>query len=191
MPPDATPPPESPPEVKTAEARYASQLYGLSRAATAGEGAARARLARLRRAVNRRGVDPLAYREVGDYLGDVPAEKRDTYLLIASLYALHAAKSEQPWRIGKGASLGASCRQARQSGSASMDLRFAALLDARREDLPYRLRQVVALLAAHDVGLRYDRLLEDLLVWDDPRREVQRRWAADYWTPVPRTSSAF
>ena len=164
------------------EERFARALQGLSIRASKGEGTARASLARLRRALGRRGVEPIAFREVGNYLGDVPEKQRDTYLLVAALFALHAAKSDAPWKIQRGSSFGASCKQARRNGSASMDLRFAALLDSRREDLPYRLRQVVSLLAAKGAGVRYDVLLSDLLDWENPRRVVQRRWAADYWT---------
>ena len=165
------------------EDRFVRALHGLSIRATKGEGTARARLARLRRALGRRGVEPIAFREVGEYLGGVPDDQRDAYLLVAALFALHAAKSESPWRIATDASFGTSCKQARD-GSGSMDLRFAALLDARREDLPYRLRQVIALCAAkkRSVGVRYERLLRDLLDWSHPSRSVQRRWAADYWT---------
>jgi CRISPR system Cascade subunit CasB len=175
----------SPPDSQTQEppeGQFARALQGLSIRATKGEGTARARLARLRRALGRRGVEPIAFREVGEYLGGVKAEERDTYLLVAALFALHAAKSDRPWYVREGSSLGLSCKQARK-GAISMDLRFAALLDARHEDLPYRLRQVVALLAAQGVGVRYDVLLRDLLDWDEPRRPVQSRWAADYWTP--------
>ncbi len=186
----AEPAPEASTDDTSAEAHFASTLYGSALRANKGEGSERARLARLRTAVGRRGVDPLAYREVGDALRDVPVGERDTYLLVASLFALHAGKSDRPWLIAKDATLGASCRQARRGGSVSMDLRFAALLDARRADLPFRLRQTVALLAAQDVGVRYDRLLRDLLAWDEPGRDVQRRWAADYWAPAPRTPSA-
>jgi len=177
---DAAPPPDS--QTETLPVRFARALQGLSIRATKGDGTARARLARLRRALGRRGVEPIAFREVGEYLGGAPSGHRETYLLVAALFALHAAKSDRPWFVREGASLGLSCRQAR-GGAVSMDLRFAALLDARREDLPYRLRQVVALLAAQGVGVRYDVLLDDLLAWDDPSRSVQRRWAEDYWTP--------
>lgn len=170
---------------------FASFLYGLAQAAASGEGTARARLARLRRAIRRRGVEPIAYREVGESMPPGLSEtEREAYLLVAALFALHAAKSEAPWKIKTDSSLGASCGQARRNGSVSMDLRFAALLDARSEDLPYRLRQVVALLAAQDVGVRYDVLLRDILRWEAPSREVQRRWAADYWAPSSRSTDS-
>jgi len=172
-------PPLEPPE------RFAKVLYGLSLAATAGDGTARARLARLRSAAFRRDVPPLAYRDIGEALGGVPAGQRDAYLLTATLYALHAGKSDQPWRVATEATLGASCRLARRTAAASLDGRFAALLDARPGDLPLRLRHVISLLATHGVGVRYERLLRDLLAWSAPGRPVQLAWAADYWAPAP------
>lgn len=183
LPPDPTPPPGDAQTEPDAPGQFARALMALSKEAAGGGGDARARLARLRRALDRRGVDPLAYREVGHLLADVPDGQRGSYLLVAALYAVHAAKSDAPWKVRTDASFGASCGHLRQSGSTSVDLRFAALLDARRVDLPYRLRQAVALLAANDVGVRYDRLLTDLLTWEAPDRAVQRAWAADYWTP--------
>lgn len=190
MPPDLDTPSIDSNDAKTARATdFFDALKGLSIRATKGEGTARATLARLRRQLDRRGVDPLAFREVGMYLNDVPPEEHDLYLLAAALFAQHAAKTDQPWFIRDQASLGASCRQARRDGSVSIDLRFAALLDARREDLPYRLRQIIALLAAGGIGVRYDRLIRDLQHWDDPSRCVQRAWSSDYWTSTTSTDS--
>jgi len=177
---------DSPVTAKSSTEAFADSLYSLSKRAPT-DGSARAALARLRRTLGRRGVDPMAYREVGPMLPrDLGERERETYLLVAALYAFHATKSDTPWfgeYVATGDSLGVSCSRLR-GNSGSMDLRFAALLDARREDLPYRLRQTIALLASHtnDVGVRYDRLLEDILAWDRPGRPVQRQWAADYWT---------
>lgn len=190
MPPDLDTPPQT--EADPAQ-RFTSFLHGLSKRAPS-DGTARAHLARLRRTLERRGVDLLAYREVGDHLpAGLSRDKQETYLLVAALYAIHAAKSGTPWSgdfVSKASNFGASCGRLR-GGSGSMDLRFAALLDARREDLPYRLRQAVALLAAskNDVGVRYDLLLRDLLRWDAPGRPVQRAWAEAYWTPRAHASS--
>jgi len=183
-------PPESSADARRAEERFTDYLHRLSEATLRGDGLSRARLARLRSALGRRGVDHVAFREVGVALpSGISEQDAETYLLVAALFALHAAKSDKPWYGGyvrKDDSLGASCRRLGR-GAGSMDARFAALLDARREDLAYRLRQVIALLAAHDIGVRYDVLLRDLLAWDDPRREVQRGWAADYWAPAGRS----
>ena len=182
----------------TPEERFAKRLHAFVEAAPT-DGSARASLARLRRALGRRGVEASAFREIGDAIPARRADQsedgyramQDAYLLAAALFATHAAKSDKPWYggyVGTASNFGASCGRLK-GGSGSMDLRFAALLDARSEDLPYRLRQVVSLLAANRdaVGVRYDLLLRDLLRWNAPGRPVQREWAAAYWTP--RSSS--
>lgn len=178
--------PQAPPETV-----FFGRLMRLSQSAAAGKGDARARLARLRRALGRRGVAPEAYREIGSALPhDLAPDQHQTYLLVAALFALHAAKSDEPWYggyVGTDSDFGASCR-ATGDGSGSMDQRFSALLEARPADLPYRLRQAVSLCAAKGAGVRYDLLLRDLIAWNDPLRSVQRRWAQSYW--APRTKSA-
>ena len=185
---------ESAPTPAPAEARasadpaeaFFKHLQSMSFAARDGDGDARARLARLRRCLDRRSATPEAFREIGPALPpNLSSDALETYLLVATLYALHAARSDEPWYggyVGKESGFGASCHAARD-GSGSMDARFSALLDARREDLPYRLRQAVALCASKEVGVRYDRLLRDLLAWNDPHRLVQRAWAQAYWAP--------
>ena len=182
--------PAAPTDVPSQEERFANHLYGLSQQAPT-DGTTRARLARLRGSLGRREVDLLAFRDIGEALpSGISEHARETYLLVAALYALHASKSDKPWYGGftsKTNTFGASCGRLR-GGAGSMDLRFAALLDARREDLPHRLRQAVSLLAAskNGVGVRYELLLRDLLAWNTPGRPVQRAWAAAYWTPASR-----
>ncbi len=175
--------PVSPPE------RFVRGLYAIEQAAQGGSSDARARLARLRRALGRDGVDYRALAEVGHLLprqdgAALPECDLDTYLLVAALYALQAAGSSGTRGARATTSFGASARWLRRElsvGQESLDRRVGALLDARREDLPYRLRQVVTLMGAHPVGVRYDTLLADLLHWSDPGRDVQRLWARDYW----------
>lgn len=207
-----TPPPEPAPDpavLPSAETRdpadaYFGRLQSLSRQALSGQGDARARLARLRRCLGRRGVAPEAFRELGDALpnqsalaalaqeaGVSPDRALDDALLVGALYAVHAAKSDEPWYGGyvtAASTFGTSCRAAKD-GSGSMDQRVSALLDARRSDLPYRLRQAVALCAAKGAGVRYDGLLRDLLRWDAPGRPVQRAWAQAYWAPFTLPTS--
>ncbi len=190
-------PPDLPPEAAPPDERlephvaFANGLYRMVSDANEGVGDARGRLARLRRSLGRRGVEPSAIAEVGHLLPRFPDDPDgadrvlDAHLWVAALFAVHAAKMETPWfgsYVGRESSFGTSCHRLRPS-SASADQRFAALVDARWEDLPYQLRQVVGLLAASDVGVRYEHLLRDLLRWDAPRRPVQRAWSLDYWAP--------
>ena len=178
--------------------RFAGGLYAIDQAAQGGSTGARASLARLRRALGRRGVEPTALAEVGDFLpwmpDGLPEEEvdkiLDIYLLVAALYALQASGSGGTAGAQRGSSFGTAANWLqrvlsdgkRDRRNPGLDLRFSALLDARRDDLPYRLRQVVTQMAAHPVGLRTDQLLYDLLRWGHPDRAVQRRWARDYWT---------
>ena len=199
---DAEPDATEPEAAGDAAAAFFGRLMGLSKRATKGEGDARARLARLRRCLDRRGVSAEAFREIGDLLPSAEAlaemarsagvpepyaadRALQAALLVGALYAVHAAKADEPWYgsyVKAGGTFGASCRAA-GDGSGSMEQRFSALLDARREDLPYRLRQAVALCAAKGAGVRYDVLLRDLLRWDAPGRPVQRAWAQAFWAP--------
>ena len=171
--------------------RFAGGLYAIDQAAQGGSAGARASLARLRRALGRRGVEPTALAEVGHLLpwmddGEPLADSvLDTYLLVAALSAVRASGSGEARGAREDTSFGGSARWLRRElgvGQGSLDLRFNALLDARREDLAYRLRQIVTQMAAHPVGLRTDQLLYDLLRWDSLDRAVQRRWARDYYT---------
>ena len=189
--PDPEPVPPTPDQPLGPHDSFANGLYRMASEAKEGIGDGRGRLARLRRSLSRRGVAPVAIAEVGGLLPRLPEDAEgadrvlDTHLWVAALFATHATKMDAPWYggyVAKGASFGTSCNKLRSS-SASVDQRFAALLDARWEDLPYRLRQIVSLLAASDVGVRYERLLEDLLAWDKPGRPVQRAWSLDYWAP--------
>jgi CRISPR system Cascade subunit CasB len=108
------------------------------------------------------------------------------YYLVAGLFAWHP----QRWlgeEAGSRPSLGASlARLRRQTQSDSAERTTVALLNSHRDDLAERLRRAVALLRSHDVPVDWAQLLRDLLRWHLPSREVQRRWARDFWgTPSP------
>jgi CRISPR system Cascade subunit CasB len=98
------------------------------------------------------------------------------HYLVAALWAAH-------WRQGRaGARLPlARAAAAHQvaSGSASTEQRFINLLDADVDQLPYRLRQMAALLK--DQSIDFDLLLENLLYWNDDRKRTQSRWAKDFY----------
>ena len=80
----------------------------------------------------------------------------------------------------------AALADSRGAGREGVDRRMAVLLDAPADDLGFRLRQVVALAAAADMGINWRSLLSDLLWWDHPARRVQRRWARSYFGGGPR-----
>jgi len=81
----------------------------------------------------------------------------------------------------KGRSLGAAFRPLRHK-SDSMEARFVALLNAHPDDLDDHLRHAVSLLKANERPLDWFRLFDDLLRWDDPDRDVQLRWARDFYS---------
>lgn len=67
--------------------------------------------------------------------------------------------------------------------------RFTGLLDTDIEDLPYKLRQAVTLIARDKVGLDWATLIHHLINWAHPDRWVQKQWARAYWS-TPRVKVA-
>lgn len=120
---------------------------------------------------------------------------QENYFLIATLYAF-GTRRENPRPANPPRSLGASLRRVRQQiqgdGGAdrqiSLDKRVETLLDADREQLPFRLRQIISLLAAYNVAIDWRRLLRDVRAWDHEVRFVQLAWARDYFAASSETS---
>ncbi len=135
------------------------------------------------RAVLRRSLafDPGSYVPAFPYVepfvgnGD-NARRRETLYIVAGLWAAH-------WReVGRGklVALGKACAiHQLASKSTSTERRFIALLDADRDQLPHRLRQMIALLKEQSID--FDALLNGLLYWDDDQRRTQNAWARDFY----------
>lgn len=159
------------------DTRFVNQLLGLARRAEDGDSQARASLARLRRSMGTRTLDYAALRDIGTFVPDDAGNRLDTYILLSGLFALH------PLGGGRG-TLATMLRNLRGtvSGKESLDLRFSALLNSDTEDLPYRLRQVVQMLAGPSIPIDWHQLIRDLMQWGSDSRKVQRRWARDYYT---------
>lgn len=111
----------------------------------------------------------------------ISRQREEDYFLIATLFPLvpHSAQA---------GSLGATLRQVRQlrqggDSHSSLDRRFEALLDSDHDQLPFRLRQAVRLVASHRDGLalNWETLLIDVLRWESDNRTVQLNWARDYF----------
>lgn len=96
------------------------------------------------------------------------------YYLVASLFASHSDYKA-------GVSVGAACRQLGDHDSNA--LRFARLLEADAQRLPYLLRQVVSLIHSSkgSVGLDHDLLLHHVRHWTHPSQWVQKEWARAFW----------
>ena len=104
------------------------------------------------------------------------AWRRKVHYLVAGLWAGH-------WREGqRGPSLplGRACAAYQSaSGSTSVERRFITLLDADTDQLPHRLRQMVALLK--DQAIDLESVLKGLLFWNDDQKRTQNAWARDYY----------
>ena len=104
----------------------------------------------------------------------VPRFQEEIYFLVATLFPLAESCSE--------GNLGDSLYRARDTKYAQgLDRRVEILLDADREQLPFRLRQAVRFLDSKRVPVNWPRLLQDLLAWEHPKRYVQEAWARAYF----------
>jgi CRISPR system Cascade subunit CasB len=65
------------------------------------------------------------------------------------------------------------------SGSTSAERRFITLLDADQDQLPHRLRQMIALLK--EQAIDFDDLLKRLFYWNDDQKRTQNAWARDFY----------
>jgi CRISPR system Cascade subunit CasB len=53
------------------------------------------------------------------------------------------------------------------------------MLDADSDQLPHRLRQMIALLKKQAID--FDNLLKGLLYWNDDQKRTQNAWARDFY----------
>jgi CRISPR system Cascade subunit CasB len=123
------------------------------------------------------GAYPPAFPYVERRLGEDDGNwKRSVYYLVAGLWAMN-------WKEGHGAGqyLPSACSALyfANEKSLSTERRFIGLLDADEEQLPYRIRQMVALLKEYIID--YDALLKDLISWNHPDKFVQIKWAKVFY----------
>ena len=123
------------------------------------------------------GTFPAAYPYVEPFLKDQDSHwRRQVHYLVAALWASH-------WKIGRGESVQPIAKAAAlhqlASGSASTERRFITLLDSDANELPHRLRQMVALLKDHLID--FDALLMDLQRWHAPDKRTQNQWARQFY----------
>jgi CRISPR system Cascade subunit CasB len=102
--------------------------------------------------------------------------RRKIFYLVAGLWAFHWREGQKGQQIPIGMACAA---YQKKSGSASAERRFINLLDADEDQLPYRLRQVVALLKEQSID--FSHLLKGLLSWKDDRKFTQNSWARDFY----------
>ena len=103
--------------------------------------------------------------------------RREILYLTAGLWASHLkeGRSEDPMSIGK------ACHALylAKDKSPSIERRFITLLDSDHDQLPHRLRQMVALLKEQPID--FDALLTGLLYWNDDQKRTQNAWARDFY----------
>lgn len=123
------------------------------------------------------GVYPVVFPYVEPYLkNEDGAWKRKVYYLVAGLWAQHRREGLN----GESKPIGiALADYVKASGSQSVEQRFIALLDADEDQLSYRLRQIIALLKEGNID--FEKLLKDLLAWNNESKWTQRRWAQDFY----------
>ncbi len=136
----------------------------------------RAALANLRRGL---GKPPKTVMEMYPYLGQFllhePNHKYETAVFIVA--ALFAYYSDAPGNVGN---LGDSIRRMKDD-SDSIEKRFVALLNAKAEDLPYYLRQIIGLLKSKEIAVNWNQLFKDVKNWNSDKRRVQNAWARSFW----------
>ena len=105
--------------------------------------------------------------------------RREMFYLVASLWAAHWRKGQK----GQQMPFGKACAVYQAaSGSMNTERRFIALLDADSDQLPHRLRQMIALLKEQDID--FDNLLKGLIYWNDDQKRTQNAWARDFYRIV-------
>lgn len=127
-----------------------------------------------------------AYPYIEPFVKDTgQAWRREAHYLVAGLWAAH-------WRegsMGQAMPIGKACAVHQSStGSTSTEPRFINLLDADTDQLPYRLRQMIALLK--DQPIDFDALLKGLLYWNDDEKRTQNAWARDFYRNLDTETEA-
>lgn len=137
----------------------------------------RASMAVLRRSLSfDPGTYPAAFPLVEGFISERTSRAwRRSLYLVAGLFASNG-------RNERGVSFAAAfARLHVRRKSASLEQRFIGILDADEDQLPFRLRQAVSLLTADAIGFDYERLANDLPWWNAEDRQVQQRWARDFY----------
>ncbi|MFH0800038.1 MAG: type I-E CRISPR-associated protein Cse2/CasB [Pseudomonadota bacterium] len=118
-----------------------------------------------------------AYPYVEPFIKDADNSwRRQMLYLVAGVWAAHWRKgrSSVQMKIGK-----AAATHQETSVSTSTERRFITLLDADPDQLPHRLRQMIALLKEQTID--FDDLLKGLLYWNDDQKRTQNAWARDFY----------
>lgn len=118
-----------------------------------------------------------AYPYVEPFLkGEDRPWRREMLYLVAGLWAAHWREDQK----GQLVPIGKACAAHQAaSGSTSTERRFITLLDSDPDQLPNRLRQMVALLK--EQAIDFNDLLKGLICWSDDQKRTQNTWARDFY----------
>jgi CRISPR system Cascade subunit CasB len=129
--------------------------------------------------------------------GEAEGWRRQMHYLVGGLWGAHWREDQTEAKVKLAVAIARYDLERRKSLSAddrrkptSTEKRFISLLDADEEQLPHRLRQIVALLKEHPIDFQI--LLADLLRWRFEDTDVQMKWAKDYYrtlTPSDQTET--
>ena len=148
------------------------------------------------RAVLRRSLafDPGAFAPAYPYVEPFIKDEENSWrrgmlYLVAGLWAAHwrEGRTEAPMPIGKACATFDSEKRKKMNKDdrrkmSSTEKRFITLLDADSDQLPHRLRQMIALLKEQTVD--FDDLLKRLLYWNDDQKRTQNLWARDFYRNI-------
>jgi len=126
---------------------------------------------------------PAAFPYIEPFVAGAKPWTRKVAYLVAGLYTTAQAGS------GQGNVGNAAARLSARTDSTSVETRFIVLLDADEEQLPHRLRQMVTLMASHDIAPDWATLCRDLVDWRREDRRVQQSWAQEYYLREARSIS--
>lgn len=112
--------------------------------------------------------------------------RREMFYLVAGLWATHwrEGRTGAPVPIGKACAILDTEKRKHMNKddrlkTSSTERRFIILLDADGDQLPHRLRQMMALLKEQAIDL--DDLLKGLLNWNNEQKHTQNSWARDFY----------
>lgn len=146
-----------------------------------------------------------AYRLVEKRAAAAKGWQRECYYLVAGLFALVERKppkgrgatnlvaddAEPPLKaltLARAVKIYESRAAKGEGNMSSVERCFLALLDSDRDQLPYRLRQMLQMITkgqnAVSAPLSWIQLLKDLQYWrEDDQDRVRQRWASEFYEP--------
>lgn len=159
-------------------------------------GEQRAAMAELRRGLQEfPQLAPYMHQYVAPYTVYARGWEKQTYYLVAALFALYHSGSKESTLssdknyLNMGSYFAEVVKQGKEQdkdASESINRRFNALLTAHPQDLHYHLRQAIAFLHGKSeagIAINWENLFWDILKWndDDKRPQVQEKWATSFW----------